>query len=199
MRSCVGCESTSLYGRLDVCSACYQRRRRTGSTDRQARPRGLDLAGVLALGGITLDLDPEECHVPTFYKPSRNGYYCTSFKGAGRGLHVLAWMLTSGRSPKKGEVVRHLCSGGRRGCCNPHHVTIGTQSQNCADASWRGQAEMPLGENHYNSRLVREDVREIRRLHREGLLQREIGEQFGIHQVHVSMIVTGKIWAWLDD
>jgi hypothetical protein len=45
--------------------------------------------------------------------------------------HRLAYMLTHGPVPA-GLVVRHLC--GNAACCNPLHLTLGTQHDNVADA-----------------------------------------------------------------
>jgi predicted XRE-type DNA-binding protein len=45
-------------------------------------------------------------------------------------------------------------------------------------------------------KLTPADVRKIRRLwEKTQLSQREIGEQFGVHQVTVSSIVRGVTWA----
>ena len=51
------------------------------------------------------------------------------------------------------------------------------------------------GEAHGSARLTEADVRAIRELYAAGgITQREIAKRFGIHQIHVSQIVTRKNW-----
>lgn len=45
-----------------------------------------------------------------------------------------------------------------------------------------------------SSKLNRDEVVEIRRLYKEGMTQKQIGEQFGINQTSVSQIILNKIW-----
>jgi predicted transcriptional regulator len=44
------------------------------------------------------------------------------------------------------------------------------------------------------SKITEDDVRKARRMHDEGFLQREIGEELGISQAMISRIVSGKSW-----
>lgn len=53
------------------------------------------------------------------------------------------------------------------------------------------------GQSHHNSKLTEHDVREIFRLHENGMNQGEIAEKFGIKRGNVSMILTGKAWSHL--
>jgi len=87
----------------------------------------------LAWYGITMDLPPDECVKPQILNPNRRGYYSTAFEGRPRQVHVMAWKLKSGHWPGRGEVVRHMCHNGAQGCCNPHHLEVGTQAENVAD------------------------------------------------------------------
>ncbi len=53
------------------------------------------------------------------------------------------------------------------------------------------------GENHWNARLKEDDVKEIHRLRRGGMLVREIAARFGLQRASVSGILTGKQWPHL--
>lgn len=44
--------------------------------------------------------------------------------------HRLSYLLHVGEIPN-GQVVRHMCTN--KGCCNPDHLTLGTQSDNYYD------------------------------------------------------------------
>ena len=55
-------------------------------------------------------------------------------------------------------VVRHACDNPP--CCNPFHLEAGTYQSNSDDAVLRGR--MLVGENHQNSRLTDEQVRQLR-------------------------------------
>lgn len=149
---------------------------------------------ALAYHGITIDLPAEPCVRPVGLKPSKSGYFATHMAGRPMQIHVGAWMLKSGMEVPDGLEVRHMCGNGGRGCCNPHHLTVGTHAENMADArpTWR------RGEDHWSSKLTERDVREVRRRLREGESQRSIARAFGLHQVTVSQIKLRKRWAHLS-
>jgi len=95
--------------------------------------------------------------------------------------------------------VLHSCDN--RPCCNPMHLRGGTHAENTADAIERGRfLNRPTvrGEQHGCSRLTENDVRDIRALAHQGLLQRDIGQRFGIPQATVSGIALGKAWSHLN-
>jgi len=150
------------------------------------------LKDSLAWYGITLDLPAADCVKPNRLRQQGNGYYATQFEGQPRQVHVAAWALLHGRWPQKGEEVRHVCGRGGDGCCNPHHLDIGSHADNMRDAAVLGT--IPRGSSHWNARLSPADITEIFALRERGLLQREIAERFGIHQTHVSCVLLGKLW-----
>jgi hypothetical protein len=74
--------------------------------------------------------------------------------------------------------IDHLCRVPP--CVRPSHLEPVTQAENAR----RGR----------NTRLHASQVREVRRLYAEGLLQREIAERFGISVAYVSQLVNEQRW-----
>jgi predicted XRE-type DNA-binding protein len=80
-------------------------------------------------------------------------------------------------------------------CVNPAHLFLGDDAANCADKVAKNrQARTPphWGESSPNVKVNTEDVRQIRaRYAAGGVSQRELGEEYGVTQSHISSIVRG--------
>lgn len=75
-----------------------------------------------------------------------------------RTVYVHRFMAEHAHGPAPdGAVVRHACDNRR--CCNPDHLSYGTQSQNMADAVRRGR--FTRGRQHMHAKLTDEAAREI--------------------------------------
>ena len=124
------------------------------------------------------------------------------------GAHRLAWMLTFGPAPA-GAVFRHSCD--RPLCCEPTHITPGTQAENIADAVARGRIatgersgplvhpEVHRGERHGMAKLTQAKVLAIRKALANGMTQRQAAVEFGLCPQHVHRIASGKSWGWLKE
>ncbi len=103
--------------------------------------------------------------------------------------------------------VCHICDN--PGCVRPDHLFMGTDADNMRDCARKGRHGMqrhpersslhtmlvrPKGEQHGSAKLTADQVREMRRLKREGVSARELGKQFGIHPGYVSKIVSSRKW-----
>ncbi len=107
--------------------------------------------------------------------------------------HRVAWILTFGPIPK-GLHCCHHCDN--PGCCNPYHLFLGTAKDNAVDAARKGRKAR--GEGHGNSKLTKEEVLEIRKLHAAGeVTLDDLADEFGVSNVAISRIVRRKNWAWL--
>lgn len=71
-------------------------------------------------------------------------------------------------------------------CVNPAHLSEGTALDNAQDKTLRGKVS--------HAKLTREDVREIRRLLKTNIRQREIAAQFGVTPSQISYINVGHSW-----
>ena len=69
-----------------------------------------------------------------------------------------------------------------------------TSSENQIHAHKIGLQPEMFGEGHPNSKLTETDVLKIREEYKNGKLQREIAEEFGICRQNVSDIVNFKLW-----
>ena len=87
--------------------------------------------------------------------------------------HRIAYELATGPVPA-GLVVRHSCDNRR--CCNPAHLSIGTQSDNMNDAVERGRLKR-AGARNGRAKLRDADVVEIR-LSADSL--RVLAERYGV-------------------
>ena len=75
--------------------------------------------------------------------------------------HRVSYRVYHGEIPK-GMVVRHSCDNPR--CCNPEHLSLGTQRDNVHDCISRGRNHYPpiaRGEANHKTKLTAEDVKYI--------------------------------------
>jgi hypothetical protein len=55
-----------------------------------------------------------------------------------------------------------------------------------------------IGSDKFNSKLMEEQVLEIRKLYNEGYSQAKLGELYNVSQYNISLIVTNKMWKHLS-
>jgi DNA invertase Pin-like site-specific DNA recombinase len=61
-------------------------------------------------------------------------------------------------------------------------------------AKGRGRKNHPTGEAAYRAKLTREQAQQIRRLRAEGVNQRAVAKQFGVHRCTVQEITSGRAY-----
>lgn len=61
----------------------------------------------------------------------------------------------------------------------------------------RAHNTVPEGERNAHAKLTNEQVIEIRRLHAQGMLHRDIGKIYSMSRTNITNIVNGKIWRHL--
>lgn len=115
-------------------------------------------------------------------------------KRASTPVHQLVAMAYLGPYPE-GQEVRHL--DGNPGNPNLSNLRYGTPSENYEDA--RKHGTYSHGERHGKSTVTADDVREIRRLRREGRYLRELAALFSQSTTNISDICNRKTWTHLED
>jgi len=109
-----------------------------------------------------------------------------------RSVHRIICEIYKG--PREKMQVMHSCDNPP--CINPDHLRWGTQKDNVEDMiSKNRQRWVPShGEKHGRAKLSEDDVRNIRKARREGMLLREISEKHGTSIRNISRIISGKLW-----
>jgi hypothetical protein len=117
------------------------------------------------------------------------GYFkCRSVWPKPINAHRGAWMVMKGNPGDKW--VLHKCDN--RGCCNPDHLFLGTQSDNMQDCSKKGRINR--GEDRPQAKLTEEQVKSMRRRRDLGATYRDLIAEFGVSKSSVHRIVHHETW-----
>lgn len=140
----------------------------------------------------TQNLDPDTCWIWTGAVNS-NGYGRFIDKNRHVLAHRVSHELFVGPIPN-GMNVCHSCDN--RLCVNPHHLWLGSQSENLRDAFRKGRHSQPdtCGERNGNRRLSQSDVDRIRAMHAGGQRKYRIAETYGVSPSTVADIINHKTW-----
>lgn len=106
------------------------------------------------------------------------------------GAHQLAFELGTGQMFPEGGLVMHSCDNPP--CCNPRHLSLGTNLLNIRDAAAKGR--MHPGEEHGLAKLTDERVREARARLARGESRQSIGDSFGVSRACIGKIEKGLTW-----
>jgi len=104
--------------------------------------------------------------------------------------HRLIFELLYGPIPE-GILICHTCDNPL--CCNPYHLFKGTPLVNMMDKIIKKRANVPCGEDQWNSKLLESDVKNILLL-KGKCTQKKVGELFNIDPSNVSNIWNRKTW-----
>ena len=139
-------------------------------------------------------LEPDQCwnwKGAKFKKKNRQmGYGRHMGRGPLTYAHRAAWILTHGPIPD-GLLVMHGCDNVL--CCNPAHLSIGSDLDNANDARAKGRNS--VGEQ-CNSKLKEWQAREILAARDKGD-PNELAALYGITRDHVKNIWRGTYWKHL--
>ncbi|MDE2106146.1 MAG: NUMOD4 motif-containing HNH endonuclease [Patescibacteria group bacterium] len=109
-------------------------------------------------------------------------------------IHVLVCTAFHGSAPTPKHWVAHW--DGDELNNRPSNLRWATPKENCADRERHGHHNK--GEKNGGAKLTENDIFEIKRLRKAGVLRRLVAAQFGIHPVHVTDIVKEKRWKHLS-
>lgn len=103
--------------------------------------------------------------------------------------HRASYEMFVGRL-EKGQVVYHAC--GNTWCVTPRHLRAGTYKE--ALEQRVKNRRNASGERHGRAKLTWDDVDEIRRCHKEGMLISNLALAFGVNWTTVSNVVKMRTW-----
>lgn len=135
----------------------------------------------------------------------RGGYGKAKYQGRTWSAHRLAYTLAKGPIPS-GKQINHSCDN--RLCCNPSHLSAGTQKENIARAVRMGRMAsgfrngsrlhpdaVPRGERNGSAKLKAYQVREIRsRVDSPA----QLAAEYGVSIPLIQKIKGGRLWRHLN-
>lgn len=116
------------------------------------------------------------------------------FEGRNQYAYRVAWQLERGEPIPDHLMACHRCDNG--GCVNPGHLFLGTQADNMRDASSKERLRFNpyRGEKHFAATVTDEQVAAaVAEYKAGGILQRELGEKYGVSQAAISDWVRGRV------
>ncbi len=109
--------------------------------------------------------------------------------------HRIAWFLANGPIPPDRKIIMHSCDNPP--CCNPAHLSNGTNTDNVRDCVRKGRHKGtgPIGENAGRAKLTDDKVRDIRqRYARGGISMQQLGEMYGVTNQSIFAIIHRRTW-----
>lgn len=133
---------------------------------------------------------PNEDGCMLWLKSTEGGYGRFWLKGRLVLAHRLSLIIATGADHLDLDAA-HRCRN--RNCVAPNHLHWATRKENVEDMKKDGTKL--VGEKANNSKLTRNQVKEIRWQHATGTIsQRALAEAFGTSQPQISKIVNSKQW-----
>jgi hypothetical protein len=121
--------------------------------------------------------------------PEHN-YGWVGWYGKGMRSHRLAYMLANDVVMPSSDFVLHSCDNAI--CCNPRHLSVGTQKENIRQAIERGRARIH-GEQHGASKMTNAQAAEMRRRRADGEDYKTLAIDYGVHYQTAYRICKRKI------
>lgn len=132
-----------------------------------------------------------------------NGYGQFGFKGRSYCAHRMSYRINRGNFDPELKVC-HSCDV--KGCVNPNHLWLGTQTDNMRDCKKKGRLyyqrpeSRKRGEEHGSSKLTDAHIRAIRYMYATGYFtHEEISDHFRISETEIRNIVDNKVWRHVQD
>lgn len=127
------------------------------------------------------------------------GFFKVQIKGKGRNAraHRVAYLLFGG-TLDPGMLLLHTCDN--PSCVNPKHLVPGSNTDNMRQRSARNRMKPQHGEANPANKLTDDLVRQILAVlaKPDPPSQKEIGRQFGVSQMTISLLSQGKIWLHIE-
>jgi Autographiviridae endonuclease len=193
-----GCEKAVAIKSRGWCAMHYQRWHRQGTTDRVRQTPELQEHRFWKRAGRTEDTYP--CWLLRM-RINAAGYSRIIVNKKDVLAHRYAWIATFGPIPNDLQVC-HTCDIRYppkdityRLCVNPHHLVLGTATENMAHLVASGRKA--VGEASGVAKLTANDVFAIRELNAQGFPQSALASEFEVSVGTVSLIIRRRTWKHL--
>lgn len=105
-------------------------------------------------------------------------------------VHRFSWELHNAKQIPPGKLVCHSCDN--RKCVRPSHLFLGTAQDNHIDAVIKNRTL--FGSKNPNSKLVEEQVRQIKIASLHGVSAKELAKRFNVTPENIYYIQNGTTW-----
>jgi hypothetical protein len=125
---------------------------------------------------------------------NKGGYgqiHCRKLKKRNVLAHRFSWEFYNGDIPSELKVL-HKCDN--RGCVNPSHLFLGTQSENIKDMMDKKRDKHPSKEDNGKAKITEDIVTKMKNMRKTGATYKEIGDVFNIHLATARSAIIGKTW-----
>ncbi len=152
----------------------------------------------MILGGVRR-IASGRWHGRTLSPGLSGGYHlvfpCVGGKGTTRKVHQLVAEAFLGPRPTDKHEVNHR--NGNKSDNRVENLEWVTRSQNVLHAHATGLIKnKAVGERVGRAKLTAEGVKEMRRLHADGVGFRTLGRRFGVDHKTAAAAICGKTWRW---
>jgi hypothetical protein len=124
-----------------------------------------------------------------------HGYGRLWTSGRHHVAHRVVWSRLRGPIPE-GMIICHKCDNPP--CINIEHLFLGTPADNSADMARKGRSPRTRGTKSGAAKCTEDQVAEIIRLAKSGLMLKDIAKMYGYCPSHVGRIVNGKRWPHVE-
>jgi hypothetical protein len=131
---------------------------------------------------------PDDCWLWLAGRSGPYGTFCVS-KDRHVRAHIFSYEMTHGAVLTYPKVVLHSCDNTL--CCNPRHLSVGTQADNMADMVSKRRGSCGKGERHRSAKLAENDVRAIRA---SSDTNTALAKRYGVKPHTISNVRRGVTW-----
>jgi hypothetical protein len=121
---------------------------------------------------------------------NKSGYGQVGTGRCVRYAHRVAFEIANKCSLSPSQLILHSCDTPR--CCNPAHLRIGTQLDNCRDRESRGRGRQPSGERNGKAKLTTEGVLMIRQSSEP---RRVLADRLKVSIAAIDAVRSRAVWA----
>jgi hypothetical protein len=119
-----------------------------------------------------------------------NGYGCFGINRTSFLAHRISFLIYYHYLPNNENIVMHNCDN--RACVNPLHLKEGSTSDNIQDMLNKNRNNPSKGENHFRCKLSDQDVLDIRKARKKGVLGKVLAEKYHVSKTQIYRIANNK-------